>query len=321
MNIKYIFVVLGEPYSTFSEIIGKYFKKKKTYKKKIILVGNISLLKKQLSKLKIIFPINKIENYKKAKKNIVNIIDVKFKHDHTFSNISSRSNNYIEESFKITLGIIKKIKNKAVLINGPISKKSFLNKKYLGITEYLSKKTKSKNEVMLIYNESFSVTPLTTHIPLKYVNKNITQNKIKENVLRINEFYNKKLKKKIKLAILGLNPHCETIDKFSEEEKIIKPSIRYLKSKGINIDGPYSADTFFFEKNIRKYDVVIGMYHDQVLTAIKMLFKFDAINITLGLPFIRISPDHGPNSIMIGKNRSDPSSFIYSMRFIEKYIK
>ena len=251
----------------------------------------------------------------------MNIIDVKFNHDDIFSNISSRSNDYIEESFKITLGIIKKIKNKAVLINGPISKKNFLNKKYLGITEYLSKKTKSKNEVMLIYNESFSVTPLTTHIPLKYVNKKITQNKINENVVRINDFYNKKLKKKIKLAILGLNPHCETIDKFSEEEKIIKPSIRYLKSKGINIDGPYPADTFFFEKNIRKYDVVIGMYHDQVLTAIKMLFKFDAINITLGLPFIRISPDHGPNSIMIGKNKSDPSSFIYSMRFIEKYIK
>ena len=77
---------------------------------------------------------------------------------------------------------------------------------------------------------------------------------------------------------------------------------------GYSVEGPFSADTFL-NKNISKYDVVIGMYHDQVLTPIKTLFKFNAINLTIGLPFIRISPDHGPNTNMIGKNKSDPSSF------------
>ena len=72
------------------------------------------------------------------------------------------------------------------------------------------------------------------------------------------------------------------------------------------------------KKNIEKFDVVIGMYHDQVLTPIKTLFKFKAINVTLGLPFIRISPDHGPNNAMLGKNISDPSSFFYAMEFINK---
>ena len=115
------------------------------------------------------------------------------------------------------------------MINGPISKKSFLNKKYLGITEYLSKKTNSKNEVMLIYNENLSVSPLTTHIPIKYVSKKITKKKIINNILTIDKFYKKYLGKKAKFAVLGLNPHCETIDKFSEEEKIIKPSINSLK--------------------------------------------------------------------------------------------
>ena len=195
--------------------------------------------------------------------------------------------------------------------------KVFLKKKYLGITEFLSKKTKSKNEVMLIYNKELSVSPITTHIPIKYVAKNITKKKIINNILTINNFFRKTLKKKAKFAILGLNPHCETIDKFSEEEKVIKPSIKYLRNRGIYINGPFSADTFFLRNNMKNYNVVIGLYHDQVLTPIKTLFNFNAINITLGLPFIRISPDHGPNTNMLGKNKSDASSLKYAMKFIE----
>ena len=86
----------------------------------------------------------------------------------------------------------------------------------------------------------------------------------------------------------------------------------------IFIKGPFSADSFFIKKNIDEYDVVIGMYHDQVLTPLKTLFKFDAINITIGLPFIRVSPDHGPNSKMYLKNKSDPSSIFCAMDFFNK---
>ena len=93
------------------------------------------------------------------------------------------------------------------------------------------------------------------------------------------------------------------------------------KKRKVDISGPFAADTFFLKKNISKYDVVIGMYHDQVLTPIKTIFNFNAINITIGLPFIRISPDHGPNSSMLGKNISDPSSFFYAMNLINKKIK
>ena len=142
--------------------------------------------------------------------------------------------------------------------------------------------------------------------------------KIQNKVIRLNNFYKKVLKKNATIAVLGLNPHCETIDKFSEEEKIIYPAIKYLKNLGIKIFGPFSSDTFFIKKNINKYDLVIGMYHDQVLTPMKTIFNFEAINITVGLPFIRISPDHGPNSDMLGKKVSDPSSFIYAMKFAEK---
>ena len=80
----------------------------------------------------------------------------------------------------------------------------------------------------------------------------------------------------------------------------------------------FSADTFFLNKNIKKFDVVIGMYHDQVLAPIKTLFKFNAINVTIGLPFVKVTPDHGPNEDMIGKNKSDPSSIFCAMDFFNK---
>ena len=115
-----------------------------------------------------------------------------------------------------------------------------------------------------------------------------------------------------------MNPHCETINKFSEEDKIITPAIKKLNSSKIKIKGPFSADTFFSRENLKNFDVLIGMYHDQVLTPMKAIFKFDAINLTLGLPFLRVSPDHGPNHSMIGKNKSNPKSLLECINFFEK---
>jgi len=319
MKINKILIILGEPQSTFSEILFKYFNSKEFLKnkKKIILIGSVSLMKKQMKKLKFNLNLNAIENIKEAKINELNILNINYNSQKIFSKISSNSKKYISNCFKIALNLINNNK-KIALINGPISKKYFLNKKYLGVTEYISKKTKSKNQVMLIYNDKLSVSPLTTHLPLKHVAKNLSKEKIIKNVKQIKKFYENLLNKKPKIAILGLNPHCETIDKFSEEKNIIIPAINFLKKNNLNADGPFPADTFFLKKNINKYDVVVGMYHDQVLTPLKTLYNFNAFNITLGLPFIRISPDHGPNNKMLGKNKSDPSSIFCAMRFINK---
>lgn len=319
MRINKIIIILGEPQSIFSEILFKYFNSKEfsKNKKKIILIGSITLLQKQMKRLKFNLNLKLINNINDAKNNEINILNINYNNQKNFSKISSNSKKYISNCFEVGLGLIKNNK-KTVLINGPVSKKHFLKKKYLGITEYISKKTKSKNQVMLIYNEKLSVSPLTTHLPLKHVAKNITKEKIINNVKQIKKFYVSLLNKKPKIAVLGLNPHCETIDEVSEEKKIIIPAINYLKKINLNIDGPFPADTFFLKKNINKYDVIVGMYHDQVLTPLKTLYNFNAINITIGLPFVRISPDHGPNNMMFGKNESDPSSIFCAMRFINK---
>ena len=173
---------------------------------------------------------------------------------------------------------------------------------------------------MLIYNKKLSVSPLTTHIPLVQVSKRITKLKIIKKIKTINNFYKKIFNKKPYFAVLGLNPHNFSTAKKSEEKKIIFPAVKFSKRKGIKVTGPISPDTCFALYKKYKFDVIIGMYHDQVLAPFKALFKYNAINITLGLPYIRISPDHGVAEDIIGKKIANPKSLIESIKFFN-YIK
>ncbi|ETA70853.1 4-hydroxythreonine-4-phosphate dehydrogenase PdxA [Candidatus Pelagibacter ubique] len=320
MNFKPILIVHGEPNSIFLEIFFKTIRYKK-FKSPLVLIGSYKILKFQMKKLKFRMDVKLIDpsllNKIKLNNKTINIIDINYNKNINFQKISSKSNNYIKDCFETSFKILKSgITNK--LINGPVSKKSFLNKKFLGITEYLANKTKVNHNVMLIYNKKLSVSPITTHLPLKLVAKKITKRKIIKNITLIDSFYKKNFGFSPKIAVIGLNPHCESIDKFNEDEKIIKPTIKYLSNKKINVKGPFSADTAFLKKNRDNIDIIVGMYHDQVLTPIKTLFEYDAINITLGLPFIRISPDHGPNQKMLGQNKSNPLSLIRAIEFLDK---
>ena len=171
---------------------------------------------------------------------------------------------------------------------------------------------------MIIFNKKLSVSPITTHLPIRNIHKNLSKQRIYNHVKLITEFYKKNFKKLPKIAITGLNPHCESNFNNSEEDSIIKPAIRNLIKKNYTVTGPFAADTIFMKEQSKKYDVIIGMYHDQVLAPIKSLFGFNAINITLGLPFIRITPDHGPNHSMLGKNLSNPESLIEALKFLDK---
>ncbi len=319
MNYKPILIVAGEPNSVFFEIFFKAIKKK--IKSPLVLIASQELLLLQMQKFKFskkikILDIKKIKNCSLNNK-VINLIDVKYNQKKPFEKISKKSNNYINESFLIASKLIKQgFTNK--LINGPVSKRTFLNKKKLGITEYISDKFGVKNNAMLIYNKKLAVCPLTTHIPLKYVPKKINKKLIINKIKLIDYFYKQKLKLKPKIAVLGLNPHCETVSNFDEDKKIISPAINFLKSKKYDVFGPFSSDTIFLKQNRSNYDVIIGMYHDQVLSPLKTLFEYDAINITLGLPFLRISPDHGPNEYMLGKNKSNPLSLIRAISFLDK---
>ena len=321
MNYKPIILVGGEPYSIFFEIFFKSIKRQK-FKNPIILISSKDLIIAQMKKLNFNFKINLIDpkmiDLKNLNNNKINIVDINFFFKKPFDKITDQSNSFIEESFNMALNLLKRYKCSG-LINGPISKKHFLKGKTLGITEYLAKKTNKNNNItMLIYNKRLSVSPITTHLALKDVHKNISKKKIYIHIKLITEFYKKNFNRKPKIAITGLNPHCESNFKNCEEDAIIIPGIKNLKTKNFKVKGPFPADTIFTKENLKKFDVIIGMYHDQVLAPMKALFGFDAINITLGLPFVRVSPDHGPNSSMLGKNLSNPKSLIEALKFLDK---
>ena len=277
MKFKPIIIIAGEPNSIFFEILLKIIKKNK-FKSPIILICSKKILIKQSKALRENIKFKQLyENQiysEKVKLCKLNLIDVEYDQSKTFQKISSNSNKYIKKCFDIGLSIMKKgISQK--FINGPISKKYFLRNKYKGITEYLAEKTSTKEYAMIIFNKKLSVSPITTHEPLKYVPKKITKRKIIEKVKVINNFWKKNFNQKPKIAITGLNPHCESVDKYNEDKKIIIPAVKRLNSIKININGPFAADTIFTKSNRKKFDIIIGMYHDQVLTPLKL-----CLNIT-----------------------------------------
>ena len=322
---KPIAIIAGEPNSISSEIIFKCWKLKKKYiHKPLFIIGSVQLLNLQMKQLKYKIKIKKINKHFKIRDlNEIElpVYDIDYTQKKPFEKISSKSNKYIFKCFEVAL---KFVKDKKILgfINCPISKEYLFKNKYQGVTEFLSKKLnkKNNNEVMLIYNKKLSVSPITTHIPLNQVSKKINQYKIVEKVKIIDNFYKKFLNKKPNFAILGLNPHNFSISKKSEEKKIINKAIKSLVKLKINAKGPVAPDSSFVIFKKYKFDVIIGMYHDQVLTPFKALYNFFAINITLGLPYIRISPDHGIAEDIVGKKIANPNSLIESIKFFN-YIK
>ncbi len=316
-----IIIILGEPNSISSEIFLKSLNYIKKTKLNFIIIGNYSLLKKQAKylnfKINTNLTLSKINKLKNVKFNFINVDYKQFK---AFNLKSNNSDIFVKKCFEHAVILLKK-KIATGLINLPINKSKFTTNKYKGITEYIADKTNNKNkENMLLFNENFSVLPLTTHIPLKDVYKKISYKKIERACKNIYNFYLNTIKrKKFKIGILGLNPHNgENGYIGTEEKKIIIPAINKLK-KNYPIIGPLCPDTSFLQREKLKIDVLIGHYHDQILTTFKTKFDFDAINITIGLPFIRISPDHGIGTGIIGKGIADPKSFKKAVKFFSKY--
>ena len=272
MNFKPIIIVAGEPNSIFFELFFKVIKK--NIRSPIILIASKKLITKQakILKKKVNFNITNEFEIIKKKNNLkkINLIDIDFKQTSGFSKITSKSNHYISTCFNVAIKLLKNnVSNK--LINGPISKKNFLKNKFNGITEYLANKTNTKKFAMIIYNKNLSVCPLTTHIPIKYVSKKVNNLEIINKVKLINNFWKKKFNKQVKIGVTGLNPHCESIDDFNEDKRIILPTIEKLKKLKYNIEGPLAADTIFLKNNRKKFNVIIGRYNNQILTRVKTI--------------------------------------------------
>lgn len=314
--INKILIVGGDPNSINSEIIFKSWKKNSLQvRRKIILIANYKLIFDQFKKLKIKIKLKEINSVnEKNDINTLNIINIPLTYKNCFNVNVEASSRYVIRSLNLAHKLSSR-KEFIGFINCPINKNLIKKKRIYGVTEYIAKKCKIHNssEVMMLYNKMFSVVPITTHIKIKDVSKQISKQLIIKKIETLNDNYKKIFKKKPRLAILGLNPHNSELSKNSEEVKKIIPAVKFLK-KRVNISGPMVADSFFND-SYKKYNVIIGMYHDQVLIPFKNLCKYDAINITLGLKYLRISPDHGTANNIIGKNKANPKSLLRCINF------
>lgn len=319
---KKIIILSGDPNSINSEILFKSWKKiGSSVKKNIYIISNYKLLKAQIKKLKLKINITQVSGIEEiVKNNDLKVININLKFINPFKVSQKEASEFVIKSLNMAhkYGLNKNVKG---IINCAINK-NLLKKKKAGVTEFLASKCKVKNnsEVMLIWNKNFSVSPITTHIDIKDITKKLNIDKIVNKIKTINYWFKKEFNKQPRIAILGLNPHNSELRNNSEEKKIIIPAIKKLKKFKIKCEGPLVADIAFI-REYKKFDTIVGMYHDQVLSPYKTIFKFNAINITLGLKYLRVSPDHGVAINLIGKNTADASSLIKCIQFVNKHYK
>ncbi|MDD5227122.1 MAG: 4-hydroxythreonine-4-phosphate dehydrogenase PdxA [Candidatus Omnitrophica bacterium] len=231
------------------------------------------------------------------------------------------------ENGRLALSAIEKAANLAkqgivdAIVTAPVNKTAIrlVDKKFIGHTEFLAGKAKVRRFAMMFVSPRLNVTLATIHVPLKKVSGLLTKKIILEKIRLTYEMLQDGLGiKKPGIAVCALNPHGK--ESGDEETKVIEPAVRAACREGINASGPFSADLLFHAAYQGRYDAVIGMYHDQALTAFKLIAFHDGVNVTLGLPYIRTSPDHGTAFDIAYQGKADPSSMLAALRLAEKSV-
>jgi 4-hydroxythreonine-4-phosphate dehydrogenase len=246
-------------------------------------------------------------------------------------------------NFKVTPGKADKragkfsgdcIKEAAVLCTGnefdamitlPVNKHSLNTGGYNfpGHTEMLTKLTRSEDTAMILHSKKINVCPLTTHIPLKEVSKNLDRDKLIRRIITVNNSLVRNFKiLSPRLALLSVNPHAGDGGAIGDEEiKILTPVTERLKEVGFNINGPFPADGFFASGYYKNFDVIFSIYHDQGLIPFKIFAFEKGVNFTAGLKIIRTSPDHGTAFDIAGSGKANISSTLEAIKLAYKLSK
>jgi 4-hydroxythreonine-4-phosphate dehydrogenase len=232
------------------------------------------------------------------------------------------------ESIERAVAAVRRGEARAVVTN-PIAKAALYQAgfKHPGHTEYLGELAKAWGQpsfpVMMIWSEALAVVPVTIHIPLAEAPKALTA----ELIIKTARIVDRDLRARFgvtrpRLAVAGLNPHAGEGGAMGREEiTIIKPAIETLKAEGLDIVGPLSADTMFHAKARARYDAALAMYHDQGLIPAKTLAFDEGVNVTLGLPFVRTSPDHGVAFDIAGRGLANPASLIAAVKLADRLTR
>ena len=327
--MKKIIYSPGEPAGIGPDLIIQLATSKswENFKIPIITIGDpilfIERSKKLKKKLKVL-ELDSLNSIQKNKRSLIQVLKVSKCMNTSAGKLSKSNAQYVLDV--LDYSIKETIKNKkTALVTGPLNKETIIsiNKNFTGHTEYIHKITKSDGVLMMLASNKLRVALATTHIPLKNVPRKITKSLIVKKVKILDRDLRNKFKiKNPKIKVLGLNPHAGENGKIGKEElEHIKPAVNELRKRNINVSMPISADTAFSQKVLNETDAYLGMYHDQVLPVLKALSFGDSINITLGVPIIRTSVDHGVALDIAGSNKSNTSSLELAIKTAKKLIK
>ncbi len=309
MYVKpYLIFTMGDPEGVGPEIIVKSFIQKPALFRRVtpVVVGNKEILKKYSRNKFPVVAIRSIESAKKYK-NLLSVIDIP-------KNLPAGklSVEYIDHA----LAIIKKNENKIPLVTAPVSKEKIIKEgiDFPGHTEYLAKKTGTKKVAMLMVSGKYKVLVATRHIPIKEIAKKLNQDMLFEQILIAVDSIKKYFRiNKVDIVVCGLNPHCGDGGKIGKEEiTILSPVVKRLKSYGLKVFCPILTDEAF-KKYAKNTTLIVCCYHDQAMVPLKIICGYNIVNFTCGLPFVRVSPGHGPAFDIAGKNKADPSGMLLAI--------
>ena len=291
---KPTFVSLGDPSGIGPEVFIKAIKDQRLrqHLSKIILVSSPKVIEGAISALDVKQKINPISDVNEAQPDSVNLINIDGCQDFVLGKPTFNNSNFIIECLSTAADLA--LKNSSCLVTGPLNK-SIIQKhiqNFTGHTEFLKEKFNANEVLMYMTNGNLHLGITTTHMPLRVVpnviSRDLIKNKYKllhHGLIDIFKLANPKI------AVLGINPHAGEFGTIGDEEQnVIMPAIDELQHEGYDANGPISADTVFTQT---KYDAVLSMYHDQALPVLKTIDFHKTVNITLGLPFLRVSVDHG----------------------------
>jgi len=294
----------------------------------LVCIVDCELLKSRSKILNLKIQFVEIEDLKFAQKNklgTIQFIQSANCKDLSPGSLNPKNAKYILDN--LNFGIKECLKNKKIgLVTGPIQKSNIIEggfKTFQGHTEWIQKRTKSKNVVMLLSAKNIKVALATTHIPLTEVAKNIRKAKLVETIQTLHSGLKTKFKiKHPSITVLGLNPHAGENGKIGTEEiKKINPAVKVCRDMGINASYAISADTAFTAKKLKQTDVYLAMYHDQALPVLKALSFGEAVNITLGTGIVRTSVDHGTALDIAGKMKPNLGSIKEAIKAAEVQLK
>lgn len=323
-------ITMGDPAGIGPEIIVKALREKNTYKIcRPVVIGDEGVIARAVDELKSTLTLRVVRGGIKGEKFEFGSITILDKGKIDIPPLSYGCPNYessvvmaesIKEAVKLSLtGEID------AFTTAPINKEALRRSgnPYPGHTELIAKLANANNPVMMLAGDKLKVVLVTTHCSLKNVADLITTRKIFITIKTADDFLKRYLGiDRPKIAVAALNPHAGEEGNFgSEEETIIRPAIKEAVSLGINVKGPFPADSLFYYAAKGDYNLVVCMYHDQGLIPLKLLNFSDAVNVTLGLPIIRTSPDHGTAYDIAGKGIATPSSLLRAIELAARMAK